>query len=90
MKVIIYGDFNCLYCHLASQRADRLVRAGTANVEWRAVEHRPPTATSTPAPDGLRCLAEIMGPAALSGRAAPGLPGLIGQTGQCHHRPFRK
>jgi len=40
--------------------------------------------------DGLRCLAEIMGPAALSGRAAPGLPGLIGQTGQCHHRPFRK
>ncbi len=50
VKVIIYGDFNCLYCHLASQRADRLVRAGTANVEWRAVEHRPPTATSTPAP----------------------------------------
>jgi hypothetical protein len=41
VKVIIYGDFNCLYCHLSSQRADRLVRAGTANVEWRAAEHRP-------------------------------------------------
>ena len=25
MKVIIYGDFNCLYCHLASQRAGRPV-----------------------------------------------------------------
>ena len=41
MKVIVYGDFNSLYCYLASQRADRLVRVGKADVEWCAVEHRP-------------------------------------------------
>ena len=54
MKVIIYGDFKCLYCHLSSQRADRLVRAGTANVEWRAAEHRPglPVTGAKPPPDG--------------------------------------
>jgi hypothetical protein len=54
VKVIIYGDFNCLYCHLSSQRADRLVRAGTANVEWRAAEHRPglPVTGAKPPPGG--------------------------------------
>jgi predicted DsbA family dithiol-disulfide isomerase len=39
--VIIYADFNCVYCYLASQRADRLTREGTAEVDWRAVEHLP-------------------------------------------------
>ncbi len=38
MAVIIYGDFNCPYCYLASQRADLLGRTGT-EVHWRAVEH---------------------------------------------------
>ena len=54
MKVIIYGDFNCLYCHLSSQRADWLVRAGTANVEWRAADHRPrlPVTGAKPPPGG--------------------------------------
>jgi 2-hydroxychromene-2-carboxylate isomerase len=39
MRLIIYGDFNCPYSYLASQRADRLARAGTVLAEWRAVEH---------------------------------------------------
>jgi hypothetical protein len=38
---VIYGDFNCPFSALASSRADRLVRAGTATVDWRAVEHDP-------------------------------------------------
>jgi hypothetical protein len=41
VKVIVYADFNCVSCYLASQRADRLVRDGKAEVEWCAVEHRP-------------------------------------------------
>jgi 2-hydroxychromene-2-carboxylate isomerase len=40
MTAIIYADFNCPYCYLASQRADLLSRTGTA-VDWRSVEHDP-------------------------------------------------
>ncbi len=38
MAIIIYGDFNCPYSYLASQRADQLGRSGT-EADWRAVEH---------------------------------------------------
>jgi hypothetical protein len=41
VKVIVYADFNCVCCYLTSQRADRLTREGTAEVDWRAVEHLP-------------------------------------------------
>ena len=36
---VVYGDFNCPYSYLASQRADLLSRAGALVVDWRAVEH---------------------------------------------------
>ena len=38
--LVVYGDFSCAMCYLASQRVDVLTRAGVA-VEWRAVEHHP-------------------------------------------------
>jgi hypothetical protein len=38
-KVIVYGDFNCPYSYLASQRAEGLIRGGLARIDWRAVEH---------------------------------------------------
>ena len=38
--LVLYGDFSCPMCYLASQRLDALARAGVA-VQWRAVEHRP-------------------------------------------------
>jgi 2-hydroxychromene-2-carboxylate isomerase len=41
MRLIVYGDFNCPYSYLASQRADVLARLDGAEVEWRAVEHDP-------------------------------------------------
>ena len=55
MKVIVYADFNCMSCYLASQRADRLTREGTAEVDWRAVEHLPrlPVTGYKPRPERL-------------------------------------
>jgi hypothetical protein len=41
MHLIVYGDFNCPFSYLASQRVDELARLGQAEVEWRAVEHDP-------------------------------------------------
>jgi len=38
VNVVVYGDFNCLLCYLASQRADHLAGTGAAGIEWRAVE----------------------------------------------------
>ena len=53
--MIVYADFNCVFCYLASQRADRLVRAGKAQVDWRAVEHSPrlPVTGVKPGPHGV-------------------------------------
>jgi hypothetical protein len=56
VKVIVYADFNCVFCYLASQRADRLMREGTAQVDWRAVEHLPrlPVSGYKPRPGELQ------------------------------------
>ncbi|MEQ9162440.1 MAG: DsbA family protein, partial [Ilumatobacter fluminis] len=39
--LVVYGDFNCPYSALASERAARLERDGAAQVDWRCVEHDP-------------------------------------------------
>jgi 2-hydroxychromene-2-carboxylate isomerase len=78
MKLIVYGDFNCPYSYLASQRADLLNSAGLAQVEWRAVEHDrklpltgTPSQASQPAWDSE--LAEVA-QLALPGEIAPAAP----------------
>lgn len=38
--LVLYGDFSCPMCYLASQGVDVLAGAGVA-VQWRAVEHSP-------------------------------------------------
>jgi 2-hydroxychromene-2-carboxylate isomerase len=76
MKVIVYGDFNCPYSYLASQRSARLARDGVTEIDWRAVEHDPKLAmTGTPADHAVwdKELAEV---AALArpGEDAPAAP----------------
>lgn len=41
MSAVVYADFSCPACYLASLRVDRLIAAGHPVPEWRAVEHRP-------------------------------------------------
>ena len=85
MTVIVYGDFNCPYSYLASQRADLLGRAGVA-VDWRAVEHDRGLPVTGSRPDCDRAgwereLAEVAS-LALPGEHAPaGPPALISNTG---------
>jgi 2-hydroxychromene-2-carboxylate isomerase len=84
MTVIVYGDFNCPYSYLASQRADLLGRAGLA-VDWRAVEHNRglPAGGLRSASDQAswdRELAEVAS-LALPGEQVPaGPPALISNT----------
>lgn len=78
MKLTIYGDFNCPYSYLASQRASQLIRGGMAQADWRAVEHDRRlalTGTSSAAGRGTREreLAEIAA-LALPGEHAPAAP----------------
>ncbi|HEX6521933.1 MAG TPA: DsbA family protein [Streptosporangiaceae bacterium] len=85
MKVIVYGDFNSLYCYVASQRADQLVREGKADVEWCAVEHRPrlPVTGVKPPPGGVGAHDDLAGAArlALPGEHLPAaLPAVISNT----------
>lgn len=41
MQLVIYGDFNCPFSALASERAARAHVARLASVQWRAVQHLP-------------------------------------------------
>ncbi len=84
MKVIIYGDFNCPYSYLASQRAELLSRTG-AEVDWRPVEHDhdlPLTGSRSDSDRGAwdRELAEVAS-LALPGELVPaGPPVLVSNT----------
>ena len=80
MKVIVYGDFNCPYSYLASQRADLLSRAGVA-VDWRAVEHDRGLPVTGSRPDSDRDawdreLTEVAS-LALPGEQVPAAPPLL-------------
>ena len=86
MQLVVYGDFNCPYSYLASQRVDAVVRAGQAEVEWRAVEHDPRLAlTGTPsslAPERWRReLADVAGLAGQDEQVPGAVPALISNTG---------
>jgi 2-hydroxychromene-2-carboxylate isomerase len=86
MRVIVYGDFNCPYSYLASQRVDRLMRGELARIDWRAVEHdRRLAVTGTRAEAAQvtweRELAEVAA-LALPGEQAPAVPPpMISNTG---------
>ncbi|HEX9031451.1 MAG TPA: DsbA family protein [Streptosporangiaceae bacterium] len=86
MTVIVYGDFNCPYSYLASQRADLLSSAGAADVDWRAVEHDRglPLTGSRPDTDQARWDRELSEVASLSlpgEHVPPAPPALISNTG---------
>ncbi|MEV4707876.1 DsbA family protein [Actinoplanes sp. NPDC049316] len=84
MRVTVYGDVNCPFSYLASQRVDALLRQG-AEVEWRAVEHDPALAmTGTPSDRGpkacRRALAEVRLLATAGERAPEAPPTLVSNS----------
>jgi 2-hydroxychromene-2-carboxylate isomerase len=85
MSVIVYGDFNCPYSFLASQRVDALALGGVQGVEWRAVEHDPAMSlVGVPSgPDAKRWedeLAEVASLALPAERPPGGVPQQISNT----------
>lgn len=62
-ELIVYGDFNCPFSALASDRVARLEALDRARVEWRAVEHVPELPERGLPVEGelLRLLAEEVG-----------------------------
>ena len=86
MTLIVYGDFNCPYSYLASQRVDAIMSTGQAGVEWRAVEHDPRLAL-TGTPSSLdpqtweRELTEVAGLAQPGEQPPAAAPPLISNTG---------
>ena len=86
MHLIVYGDFNCPYSYLASQRVDELARLGRADVEWRAVERDPALAlTGTPSsldPERWQRELDELALLAEEDEQAPGAaPSVISNTG---------
>ncbi|MHB1595488.1 MAG: DsbA family protein [Streptosporangiaceae bacterium] len=84
MNVIVYGDFNCPFSYLASQRADRLLRSGIA-VDWRAVEHDrqlPATGLRSAASpvDWAREIAEVTALALAAEHAPAGPPAVVSNS----------
>ena len=75
MKVIVYADFNCVFCYLASQRADRLMREGKAEVDWRAVEHSPRLPVTGLKPGPPSAARTVDGPDDIAEAARLALPG---------------
>ncbi len=84
MQLTIYGDFNCPYSYLASQRMDTLLSLGH-QVRWRAVEHAPGLSmTGTPSAaqreQWQRELDEVASLALPGERAPTRIPELISNT----------
>lgn len=85
MRLIVYGDFNCPYSYLASQRVDALLRLGRADIDWRAVEHDPRLSmTGTPSSADhetwARELAEVTALALAAEQPPAAMPPLISNT----------
>ena len=83
--ITIYGDFNCPYCYLASQRADLIIGLGLAAIDWRAVEHDPRLAVTGTRSDAGQAawdqeLAEVAAVALPGEQAPPAAPPVLSNT----------